>query len=129
MRLEKITLHPFAGFINKTFEFESGLNIILGENEAGKSTLTKAIIMVLFERTNQTAAAEKKLLENLLPANGGDVIAVDLEFLFENQRYFLKKQWGKTKLSSFNKINEAPITDPNEVQNLLDQILIQNKLV
>ena len=90
MKIKKITLHPFAGVINKTFEFESGLNVVLGDNEAGKSTLVKALIMVLFETTKQTPAKEKTLLENFLPAGGGDIVAVDLEFEYQLQTYILK---------------------------------------
>jgi DNA repair exonuclease SbcCD ATPase subunit len=129
MKIKKITLHPFAGVINKTFEFKSGLNVVFGVNEAGKSTLMKALIMVLFESTNQTPAKEEKLLKNLLPADRGDFIAIDLEFEFERQTYLLKKQWGQSKFSSLNKINEAPISNPDHVQERLDDILIQNKLV
>ncbi len=129
MKIKKITLHPFAGIINKTFQFESGLNVVFGDNEAGKSTMIKALIMVLFETTKQTPAKEKTLLENLLPASGGDIVAVDLEFEYQHQTYILKKQWGKTKHSSLNKKNEAPITDAEEVQNRMDEMLIQNKLV
>ncbi len=129
MKIKKITLHPFAGIIDKTFEFDGGLNVVFGDNEAGKSTLMKALIMVLFENTKQTPAREEKLLENLLPADGGDFIAVDLEFEFEQQTYLLKKQWGDSKFSSLNKINEAPISNPDQVQKTLDEILIQNKLV
>jgi exonuclease SbcC len=129
MKIKKITLHPFAGIIDKTFEFEGGLNVVFGDNEAGKSTMLKALIMVLFESTNQTQNREQKLLENLLPAGGGDVVAVDLEFEYQLHTYILKKQWGKTKVCSLNKINEAPTTDPDEVQKRMDKILKQNKLV
>ena len=129
MLLKKITLHPFAGIINKTFEFEAGMNVLYGVNEAGKSTLMKAIAMVLFDLTEQTPSAGEKLLNGILPLGGGDFVAVDLEFEINNEYYFLKKQWGKTNFSSLHKLNEAPITDPKDVQNKLNVLLLQNRNV
>lgn len=52
MILNKLILCPFAGFTNREVEFKKGLNVILGENEAGKSTLVNAIKASLFEPTN-----------------------------------------------------------------------------
>jgi len=52
MILKKLILCPFAGFTNREVEFKKGLNVILGENEAGKSTLVNAIKASLFEPTN-----------------------------------------------------------------------------
>jgi len=129
MKLLSISLHPFAGIVNKQIEFTGGMNVILGDNEAGKSTLMKALQMVLFEPTHQTPAAEKKLLKDVLPVGGGDMIAIDLNVENNGAVYQIKKQWGKSSLSSFNKINEAPITDPKEVQHKIDELLVQNKTV
>ncbi len=129
MKLLSIFLHPFAGIVNKQIEFTGGMNVILGDNEAGKSTLMKALQMVLFEPTHQTPAAEKKLLKDVLPVGGGDMIAIDLNVENNGDVYLIKKQWGKSSLSSFNKINEAPITDPKEVQHKIDELLVQNKTV
>lgn len=47
MKLLDITLHPFAGIINRTTTFQPGLNVVTGTNEAGKSTLVKAILVVI----------------------------------------------------------------------------------
>lgn len=129
MNIKKITLCPFAGIINKTFEFSEGMNVILGDNEAGKSTLMKAIAMVLFDPTNQTPKAEEKLLKDVLPLGGGDTVSVELEFEYNRLLYILKKQWGKTRASSFHLINQAPITDPAQVQGTINEMLIQNRLV
>jgi DNA repair protein SbcC/Rad50 len=39
MILREIKLNPFAGMNNKSVPFNQGLNLILGPNEAGKSTI------------------------------------------------------------------------------------------
>ena len=47
MKLIQLHLHPFAGTVNRTINFEDGLNIIFGDNEAGKSTIVKALLLAL----------------------------------------------------------------------------------
>lgn len=47
MYLEKLRIHNYKGFSDKTFNFNSYKNIIVGENEAGKSTIIEAIQIVL----------------------------------------------------------------------------------
>jgi len=48
MILEELHLTGFGKFQNKIFPFKKGLNIIVGDNEAGKSTLFQAIFGVIF---------------------------------------------------------------------------------
>ena len=43
MIFTKIRLHPFAGLTDLTLEFAPGLNTVVGENEAGKSTVFRAL--------------------------------------------------------------------------------------
>jgi exonuclease SbcC len=129
MRLINITLNPFAGFLNKTVSFTDGVNVVFGKNEAGKSTLIKALKMILFDSTFQTPAAGKKLLKDVLPVDGGDTVGVSLEFEHEGDTYHLNKKWGAAPSCSFHKANQAPITEPGRVQSELNNILKQNRLV
>ncbi len=48
MRLTKLTVKNFRKFKEKTFEFAEGVNIVQGLNEAGKSTLSEAILALFF---------------------------------------------------------------------------------
>ena len=50
MRLIKLILNPFAGSINKCYYFERGINVIYGHNEAGKSTIMNALLLVLLTK-------------------------------------------------------------------------------
>ena len=51
MIINRLKLDPFAGMTNRDVIFDRGLNVILGPNEAGKSTLLNALSMALFMPT------------------------------------------------------------------------------
>ena len=89
MRLIKLILHPFAGTVNKTYDFHSGLNVIHGQNEAGKSTIVKALQLALLTSTNLTKTELKSQISSFIPI-GGDTINIDLNFEVGGIEYELK---------------------------------------
>ena len=48
MILRSVELENFGRFKNQTIEFRRGMNLVIGPNEAGKSTLAEAVPAVLF---------------------------------------------------------------------------------
>lgn len=48
MRIEYLHLDGFGTLADVDFAFEPGFNLILGPNEAGKSTLQQAILAMLY---------------------------------------------------------------------------------
>ncbi|GFP28439.1 AAA family ATPase, partial [Candidatus Hakubella thermalkaliphila] len=48
MRIDKLIIHGFGKFIEREFTFGSNFSLIIGDNEAGKSTLMKAIMAAFF---------------------------------------------------------------------------------
>ncbi|RME40379.1 MAG: hypothetical protein D6794_02345, partial [Deltaproteobacteria bacterium] len=48
MILRAVELDSFGPFVRRRFEFRRGLNLVLGPNESGKSTLMEAVPAVLF---------------------------------------------------------------------------------
>lgn len=80
MILNRLHLHPFAGTQDREVEFAGGLNVVLGPNEAGKSTLFNALLHVLLTTTDLTASAFKNALGRFMPAAGGDTIRARLDF-------------------------------------------------
>jgi len=123
MILEKIKLHPFAGIYNKEISFHSCLNIISGPNEAGKSTLIKALQFSLFVPSNIGRVRGQNMLKEYLPANGGDTISVDLVFSCDGMNYELKKKWGGSNSSELTISNGTVITAPETVQETLFMLL------
>jgi len=126
MKLKSIQLKPFAGILDKKIEFYPGLTVILGPNEAGKSTLLNALKSVLFTEVELTKARFNKLMKEYMPVKGGDTIRVSLEFQAEGKDYFLKKTWkpGNRKGSSILKSpNQGEFTIDEEVSRLIDELL------
>jgi len=48
MILRSIELENFGRFRGRTIEFRRGMNLVIGHNEAGKSTIAAAVPAVLF---------------------------------------------------------------------------------
>lgn len=47
MKINKIKIENFRGFKNNSFEFDSKMNVVLGDNTTGKTTLLQAIQIAL----------------------------------------------------------------------------------
>ena len=126
MRLIKLILHPFAGSVNKTYDFHSGLNVIHGQNEAGKSTIVKALQLALLTSTNLTKTELKSQISSFIPI-GGDTINIDLNFEVGGIEYELKKSWGVNNISSLNIVGQAGINNADIIQEDLLKLLNLNK--
>ena len=94
MQLRKLRLHPFAGLAERTYEFVPGMNVVLGPNEAGKSTMVNGILCALFESTSYGKVHFRKNLEQFIPRGGGDTFGVSLDCLVGGASYQITKSWG-----------------------------------
>ncbi len=80
MKLNEITLTSFAGFADRTVDFDPGLNVICGPNEAGKSTLMSALEVGLFApHWYRKNSKQHKWLRRFFPRDGGDNFRVHLQ--------------------------------------------------
>lgn len=126
MKLKSIQLKPFAGISDKKVDFSPGLTVILGPNEAGKSTLLNALKSVLFTEVELTKVRFDKLMKEYMPVKGGDTIRVYLEFQTNGKDYLLEKTWksGNNKGSSILKSpDQGEFTIDGEVSRLIDELL------
>lgn len=62
--LKKITLNNFRCYENKEFLFKKGINIILGNNATGKTSLMEAIYMIGMCKSHRTNLDSEIILEN-----------------------------------------------------------------
>lgn len=127
MNVKSIRLHPFAGIQDQTFSFGSGLNIVQGPNEAGKSTLFKALLHGLFTATNKPEKQLKKDMGDFFPVGGGDVIRLELQFNRQDGgEVKVKKVWkhgNRQGSANLHFSDGTEITNEDEVQKQLEAML------
>ncbi|MGH7889378.1 MAG: AAA family ATPase, partial [Thermodesulfobacteriota bacterium] len=127
MIIRFIRLHPFAAIQNKSFSFKKGLNILLGPNEAGKSTLFHAVLHGLLTSTNKTAKQLEDEMGDFFPVGGGDVIRLEIKLdLEENSQVHIQKTWKKGNRqgnASIRLPDGTEITNEEDVQKQIAELL------
>ncbi|RCW58705.1 AAA family ATPase [Halanaerobium sp. ST460_2HS_T2] len=103
MKINNFSTEIFAGINNRNYQFKDGLNILLGDNEAGKSTVINAIYASLFVnpqlKLNTTEGREFK--EKFLPYPDGDFAEAEIEFQAGNNNYKFYKKWSNSNYRGF----------------------------
>ena len=92
MLLQSISIEHFQQY-EKPFELKglsAGINVIYGDNEAGKSTLLRALRAILFDRFNGKGA------EDFVGYKGGSP-EVKIEFELNDNSYTLEKIFSRKK--------------------------------
>ncbi|MBC8192286.1 MAG: AAA family ATPase [FCB group bacterium] len=123
MIIENLQINIFAGLTNKAIGFEGGMNVVLGPNEAGKSTIFNIIENALFTPTNLTPAKFSKQLGRFLPIGGGDTIDVVIGFSMAGEDYKLWRSWGSTAATKLTLPSGAIITENEKVQKKIESCL------
>lgn len=127
MELLNIRLHPFGGTNNRAYQLGSGLNVIEGPNEHGKSTLTAALWHALHTPTNLTPARLSKAMERWYPLPSGDHVRVTLAFEAEGKTWELEKTWGAGSAARLTQSGGSSLADPGKVQEKLGELLRLNE--
>ena len=99
MRIKRVECDQFAGLTDKKLEFDKGLNIVVGENESGKSTMVDLIYYLLFKDVKLDGRSDSEFIDRYFPKKvsgpQGDVIDGVLYFETPAGTYKLKKEWEK----------------------------------
>jgi exonuclease SbcC len=92
--LSTLHVHTFGALSSLRIELEPGMNVILGPNEAGKSTLFRALQHLLLTPVTLNKRSFQERIQPLLPVGGGDTIRCALDFQVNAERFRLEKSWG-----------------------------------
>jgi len=123
MIISRITPSPFAGIPHLDLSFTDGLNVILGANETGKSTVFHALYNVMFTEAKLTPGRFKKLMNRFLAVGGGDTIVVELHFKHKNTDHYLKRKWGPSAEAELKLPNGNIISDESTIAEYLGACL------
>lgn len=94
MKILSAQLCPFGAVENRQFDLADGLQVFVGPNEAGKSTLCQAILHGLFTSVDLPPKAREKAISTWYPRGGGDHAKVILKLRVNGDDWTLDKQWA-----------------------------------
>lgn len=116
MIITSLKISAFGKFINKTINFSDGLNIIYGENEAGKSTTHAFIKAMLFGFDKKKNKVSTDSYQKYYPWDSQNQYGGSLTFIYANCTYEIVREFSITepKLEIRN-LSEGGITvdDPD----------------
>ena len=108
MKIDSIYIESFGKFKNYKLDFKDGMNIIYGDNEAGKSTIMAFIEMMFYGRTAQEKSSDigKSLRKKYAPWDGSAMCG-ELEFSYGGRRYRIRKVFKKTIKTDIVRLYDA----------------------
>ncbi len=92
MRIRRVLLRNFGSHVGTELSFSDGINAIIGENGAGKTTILEAISYALYPRSIRNQ-------DNLI-RSGSSGLKVELEFELDGHLYLIVRERKKGSESS-----------------------------
>ncbi len=125
MKLERITSEQFAGVQNRELDFSEGMNVVLGDNESGKSTMISAMFHGLTTPAKLDKRRNREFSEQSFPTNGADTIDVALTFRQGEAPYTLMKVWDRTGENTETKLKQpvGGLLRGSQAENRLRELL------
>ena len=119
MRLRKLSLRDFRRFADRAFEFGPGLNVVVGDNESGKSTIREALTLALFQ--NARGSAQGLLAHGRWGA--AERPAITLDFAVDGQEYRLTRdlQARANRLETLD--GALTLADPGAIDERIAELL------
>ncbi|MFA6941461.1 MAG: AAA family ATPase [Clostridiaceae bacterium] len=94
MFIKKYSCQRFAGLKDKSIDLKQGLNVILGPNEAGKSTIVDGIYSTIFKNVRLDKRKDKDFISRYMPFPEGDFIDGLVQIEQDGKQYTIEREWG-----------------------------------
>ena len=123
MILSKLYLSPLGALSRKQLDFAPGMNVVLGNNETGKSTLFNAVRLVLLVSTDLSKRELEKRIRPWLPVDGGDYVRVAVEFHRGGEVFRLVRRWGNDPSSKLDLPGGGSLGDEEAIRARLAELM------
>ena len=119
MRIQRLRLVNFKRFADHEVVLEPGLNLIVGPNESGKSSIAEALSTVLFADPASSAPSVRSL--ERWGGSGG--MKLELDFEQGENGYKLTKDFGAGTAELARQTEGDVITDRGEIDRLMAAVV------
>nr|DAY30950.1 MAG TPA: STRUCTURAL MAINTENANCE OF CHROMOSOMES PROTEIN [Caudoviricetes sp.] len=130
MNIKSVKTRQFAGIKNKEVEFEDGLNVLVGNNETGKSTMVELIYQTLYRdsKLSRSKKEDKDFIARFMPSDSkGDVVDGTLVFATADGLYTLQKKWGASEMCELESSNDGIIANEKKIREIIDGELVYKR--
>ncbi len=141
LKINRVTLTDFRIHKNAEFEFDEGINLIVGRNGSGKSSILEAIGLALFDADIRSTLNEAVRLGSKFAvikiefeANDGNVYIVERKIgnitsykLLKYGEYYERIEGKENVIKKLKELVGIPANEKNIFQNVINAY--QNKFV
>lgn len=120
--IRQIHIHQFGGLKERELSLQRGLNLILGDNEAGKSSFVSALFFLFFQNARYLKT-HKEFIERALPYPGGDAARASAVFTAKGREYEIEKYWHSKNARVSLRTGESLETDEKTVSAQMRELL------
>ena len=122
MKISAVHLRVFGGIADLGVDFQPGLNIVLGDNESGKSTVFSAIHHTLLTATNLDKRALRKELDPFFPRPDGNFAECTI-FVEDEGLFTVRRRWGADAEEEATLPDGTIVRGAEEVIRVIDRFL------
>lgn len=127
MQILKYTNNQYAAAHNQSVSFAPGINVILGNNETGKSTMITGIYDTLVAGSKLDLRRDRIFIEQRFPSDGGNRIDGTVCMEIAGKEVLIEKTWDKTN-KKYETVLDNKYYD-SEAEEKIKELLEYNKSI